>query len=194
MGRTRPARENHKRRRSAGTCASGSSGNAAVQLAKAKELALSLLPVGRKSRFLQSIGADEVIDRKQQDITEAALELTDGKASQLSSIRWRQSRTRFAFKATAFEGRFVVIGYASGDWARIALEETVLKNISLLGAMPVGFTADEVLATHQDLIKHWQEGAIDLSNSQVFDFDDALTAVTHIADGKVEGKVIVQLN
>jgi NADPH2:quinone reductase len=60
--------------------------------------------------------------------------------------------------------------------------------------MPVGFTADEVLATHQDLIKHWQEGAIDLSNSQVFDFDDALTAATHIADGKVEGKVIVQIN
>jgi hypothetical protein len=26
---------------------------------------------------------------------------------------------RTAFKATAFEGRFVVIGYASGGWARI---------------------------------------------------------------------------
>ena len=175
--------------------ASGSSGNAAVQLAKAKGARVIAVAGGpQKAAFCKSIGADEVIDRKQQDITEAALELTDGKGVSIVFDPVGGKAARAAFKATAFEGRFVVIGYASGDWARIALEETVLKNISLLGAMPVGFTADEVLATHQDLIKHWQEGAIDLSNSQVFDFDDALTAVTHIADGKVEGKVIVQLN
>ena len=175
--------------------ASGSSGNAAVQLAKAKGARVIAVAGGpQKADFCKSIGADEVIDRRQQDIAEAALELTDGKGVSIVFDPVGGKAARAAFKATAFEGRFVVIGYASGDWARIALEETLMKNISLLGAMPVGWTAGQVLATHQDLIKHWQQGAIDLSCSQVFDFDDALTAATHIADGKVEGKVIVQLN
>lgn len=175
--------------------ASGSSGNAAVQLAKAKGARVIAVAGGpQKAAFCKSIGADEVIDRKQQDVTKAALELTGGKGVSIVFDPVGGKAARAAFKATAFEGRFIVIGYASGEWARIALEETLMKNISLVGAMPVGFTADEVLATHQDLIKHWQEGAIDLSNSQVFDFDDALTAATHIADGKVEGKVIVQIN
>lgn len=174
--------------------ASGSSGNAAVQLAKAKGARVIAVAGGpQKAAFCKSIGADAVIDRRHQDITKTALELTDGKGVSIVFDPVGGKAARAAFKATAFEGRFIVIGYASGEWAPIAVAETLMKNISLLGAMPIGFTADEVLATHQDLIRHWQEGAIDISNSQVFDFDDALTAATHIADGKVEGKVIVRL-
>lgn len=174
--------------------ASGSSGNAAVQLAKAKGARVIAVAGGaQKAAFCKSIGADDVIDRRQQDITEAALELTAGKGVSIVFDPVGGKAARAAFEATAFEGRFIVIGFASGEWARIKVEETVMKNISLLGAMPIGFTADEVRETHQDLIKHWQEGAIDISNNQVFDFDDALKAATHIADGKVEGKVIVQI-
>ncbi len=174
--------------------ASGSSGNAAVQLAKAKGARVIAAAGGaQKAAFCKSIGADDVVDRRERDITEAALALTGGKGVSVVFDTVGGKAARAAFKATGFEGRFVVIGYASGDWARIALEETVMKNISLLGAMPVGWTADQVLEAHQDLIKHWQEGAIDLSNSQIFDFDDAVTAATHIADGKVEGKVIVRM-
>ncbi|WOJ98205.1 zinc-binding dehydrogenase [Congregibacter brevis] len=174
--------------------ASGSSGNAAVQLAKAKGARVIAVAGGpHKVAFCKNIGADEVIDRRQQDITDAALELTGGKGVSIVFDPVGGKAARAAFNAIAFEGRFVVIGYASGEWARIALPETVMKNISLLGAMPVGWTADQVLGAHQDLILHWQERAIDLSSSQVFDFDDAVTAATHIADGKVEGKVIVQM-
>ncbi|APG62694.1 hypothetical protein LPB140_07700 [Sphingorhabdus lutea] len=175
--------------------ASGSSGNAAVQLAKAKGARVIAVAGGQqKAAFCKSIGADDVIDRREQDITEAALKLTNGKGVSIVFDPVGGKAARAAFKATAFEGRFVIIGYASGDWARIALEETVMKNISLMGAMPVGWSAVEVLASHQDLIKHWQDGTINLSNSQVFDFDDAVTAATYIAEGNVEGKVVIKLN
>lgn len=174
--------------------ASGSSGNAAVQLAKAKGARVIAVAGGeQKSAFCRSIGADEVIDRKQQDITEAAMELTGGKGVSVVFDPVGGKAARAAFKATAFEGRFVVIGYASGEWAPIAPVETVLKNISLVGAMPVGFTADQVLTAHQDLLQHWEKGEINISNSQVFDFEDARSAAMHIADGKVEGKVVVRM-
>jgi NADPH2:quinone reductase len=174
--------------------ASGSSGCAAVQLARAKGARVIAVAGGeRKAAFCRSIGADAVIDRKEQDITEATLELTQGRGASVVFDPVGGKAGRAGFKATAFEGRFVVIGYASGEWARIALPETLMKNISLVGAMPVGFSAAQVMDAHQDLIEHWRKGDLSVANSQCFEFDDARSAIAHIAAGKVEGKVIVKL-
>jgi NADPH2:quinone reductase len=174
--------------------ASGSSGAAAVALAKAKGARVIAIAGGpEKAAFCTSIGADEVIDRKQQDVTEAALELTGGKGVSLVFDPVGGKPGRAAFKAMAFEGRFVLIGYASGEWARIRLVETLMKNISLLGAMPVGYTPQQVLAAHEDLIKHWRDGSLKFAAPQVFDFDNARKAIEHIAAGKVEGKVVVRV-
>ena len=68
-----------------------------------------------------------------------------------------------------------------------------MKNISLVGAMPVGYSADQVMAAHHDLLYHWQRGELNVANSQVFDFDNARAAIAHISCGKVEGKVVIQL-
>ena len=100
---------------------------------------------------------------------------------------------RAAFKALGFEGKFLLIGYASGEWAQIALPETLMKNLSLIGAMPVGYSPEQIMAAHQDLIGHWRQGALKVANCQVFDFDDARRAIEHIAAGKVEGKVVIRL-
>ena len=57
--------------------ASGSSGCAAVQLAKAKGATVIAVAGGpEKSKFCKSIGADEVIDHRREDITERAKALT----------------------------------------------------------------------------------------------------------------------
>lgn len=174
--------------------ASGSSGCAAVQLAKAKGARVIAVAGGpEKAAFCKSIGADEVIDRKVQDITEVALQLTGGKGVSMVFDPVGGKAGRAAFKATAFEGKFVVIGYASGEWARISLPETLMKNISLVGAMPVGYSADQVLAAHEDLLHHWRQGQLNVANNQVYDFDDARSAIVQIASGKVEGKVVVKL-
>ncbi|MFT4518157.1 MAG: NADPH2:quinone reductase [Halioglobus sp.] len=174
--------------------ASGSSGSAAVQLAKAKGARVIAVAGGpQKAEFCKGIGADAVIDHRSQDIAEAALELTDGKGVSVVYDPVGGKPGRSAFKATAFEGRFVIIGYASGEWPKIALKETLFKNISLVGAMPVGYTPEFLLAAHNDLIAHWEKGELKASNNQVFEFDDALKAIEHIAAGKVEGKVVVRV-
>jgi NADPH2:quinone reductase len=174
--------------------ASGSSGCAAVQLAKARGARVIAIAGGpEKAAFCESIGADAVIDRKARDINEAALELTDGKGATLVFDPVGGRAGRAAFKATAFEGRFVVIGYASGEWARISLPETLMTNISLVGAMPVGYTHEQVLAAHNELLQHWHDGDLNVSNSQVFEFENARGAIELIAAGGVEGKVVVSV-
>ena len=174
--------------------ASGSSGCAAVQLAKARGARVIAIAGGpEKAAFCRSIGADAVIDRKQEDVTKAAKELTGGKGVSVVYDPVGGKAGRAAFKALAFEGRFVVIGYASGEWARIELRETLMKNISLVGAMPVGYTPEQVMAAHLGLLEHWREGALKISNNQLFDFEDARSAIEYILKGKVEGKVVVKL-
>ena len=174
--------------------ASGSSGAAAVQLAKAKGARVIAVAGGpEKAAYCKSIGADAVIDRREQDVTATAKELTDGKGVSLVFDPVGGKAGRAAFKALAFEGRFLIIGYASGEWAHITLVETLMKNLSLLGAMPVGYNSQQVLAAHEDLIRHWRDGSLKVSAPQVFNFDDARSAIEHIAKGKVEGKVVVKL-
>lgn len=175
--------------------ASGSSGCAAVQLAKAKGARVIAVAGGpQKMEFCQSLGADAVIDHRARDITEATLELTGGKGASVIYDPVGGRAGRAAFKATAFEGRFVVIGYASGEWPKIELPETLPRNISLVGAMPVGFPPELLLEAHRDLIGHWQRQELKASNNQVFEFEDALGAIEHIAAGKVEGKVVVRIH
>lgn len=174
--------------------ASGSSGCAAVQLARARGARVIAVAGGaQKAAFCKSLGADAVIDHRCQDITQATLELTGGKGASVIFDPVGGKAGRAAFKATAFEGRFLVIGYASGEWPKIDLPETLPRNISLVGAMPVGFPPELLLDAHRELMDDWREGKLKVSNNQVFEFEDALQAIEHIAGGKVEGKVIVRV-
>jgi NADPH2:quinone reductase len=175
--------------------ASGSSGCAAVQLSKAVGAKVIAVAGGaEKSAFCRSLGADEVIDHHQEDITGRTREMTEGKGVSVVFDPVGGKPGRAAFKATAFEGRFVVIGFASGEWARISLSETLLTNISLVGAMPTGYTPEFFHAAHHELMNYWQEGKLKVVGNQVFEFEDGLKAIQHIADGKVEGKVVVKVN
>ena len=67
-----------------------------------------------------------------------------------------------------------------------------MKNISLLGAMPVGFSRETMESAVAELVRHWERGEITASNIQVFPFEQGLDAIEHIAAGKVEGKVVVE--
>jgi NADPH2:quinone reductase len=175
--------------------ASGSSGSAAVQLAKsvgARVIAIAGGP--EKGAFCRDLGADDVIDHRSENITEAALALTGGQGVSVVYDPVGGRAGRAAFEATAFEGRFVIIGYASGEWPTIDLFETLPKNISLVGAMPVGYTPEFMQDAHGDLVARWRRGELRVSNSQVFPFEEGLAAIEHIAAGKVEGKVVVQVS
>jgi NADPH2:quinone reductase len=175
--------------------ASGSSGSAAVQLAKARGAYVIAVAGGPgKVAFCESLGADAVINHRSEDITDRTLELTEGKGVSVVYDPVGGKAARAGFKATAFEGRFVVIGYASGEWPHISLPETLPKNISLVGAMPVGYTHEFMLNAHNDLMSHWKRGHLKFVGNQIFSFEEGGKAIEHIASRKVEGKVVVRVS
>lgn len=174
--------------------ASGSSGCAAVQLAKAKGARVIAVAGGAdKTAFCKELGADLVIDHRVEDITAVTLEFTDGKGATVVYDPVGGKAGRAGFKATAFEGRFLVIGYASGEWVQVEMTELLPKNISLVGAMPVGWPPEFLHNAHEDLMRHWERGELQAEKQQVFSFEDASKAIEHIAARKVEGKVVVRV-
>jgi len=174
--------------------ASGSSGSAAVQLAKARGARVIAVAGGpHKVAFCEQLGADAVIDHRCEDITARALELTDGRGVAVVYDPVGGKAGRAGFDATGFEGRFVIIGYASGEWPRISLPETLMKNISLVGAMPVGYPADFTRNSHRELVSLWQQGKIHVPGGQVFGFEQGRDAIASIAAGHTAGKVVVSI-
>lgn len=174
--------------------ASGSSGSAAVQLAKAKGARVIAVAGGeRKVAFCKHLGADEVVDYRCEDIAEKTRELTNNTGASIVYDPVGGSAGRAGFVATAFEGRFVIIGYASGEWPSISLAETLPRNISLLGAMPIGYSSEFMAEIHRDLLSHWERGEIKIVGNRTFNFEEGSKAIEHIAAGQVEGKVVVRI-
>jgi NADPH2:quinone reductase len=176
--------------------ATGSSGTAAVQLAKAIGAARVIAVAGgeQKCRFCQELGADAVIDHQKQDITAATRVLTGGRGVDVVYDPVGGEPGRAAFLATAFEGRFVLIGFAAGDWPRIDLLETLFPNISLLGSTPsLEFGPEVHRDAYERLACFWQQGRLKHSASHVFDFSEGRGAIEHIAARRVQGKVVVRV-
>ena len=175
--------------------ASGSSGAAAVQLAKAKGARVIAVAGGdRKVAFCERLGADAVINHRAEDIRARALELTDGRGVSIVYDPVGGEAGRAAFEATGFEGRFVIIGYASGEWPPIALPETLMKNISLVGAMPVGYAPDYMRDAHEAMVSLWQQGKLEIVGEQSYGFEEGGAAIAAIAAGRAPGKVVVTVN
>jgi NADPH:quinone reductase-like Zn-dependent oxidoreductase len=59
--------------------------------------------------------------------------------------------------------------------------------------MPTGYSAEFYRDAHRDLMKYWYDGKLKVVGNQVFEFEEGLKAIQHIASGKVEGKVVVRV-
>ncbi len=66
-----------------------------------------------------------------------------------------------------------------------------MKNISLVGAMPVGYPPEFTQNSHRELVSLWQQGKIRVAGGEVFSFEQGGDAVAAIAAGRCPGKVVV---
>ncbi|NQX90112.1 MAG: NADPH:quinone oxidoreductase family protein [Halioglobus sp.] len=174
--------------------ASGSSGAAALQLAKAiGARAIAVAGGDKKTAFCANLGADAVIDHHAENITRRALELTEGRGVSLVYDPVGGEPARAAFEAIGFEGRFIMIGYASGEWPRITLAETLMKNISLMGAMPVGYPPEDMRNAHNEMVSWWTQGKLNILGDHAYSFEEGNRAIAGIAIGHTCGKVVVHV-
>lgn len=175
--------------------ASGGVGSAAVQLGKAAGArVIGVVGGADKVGIAERMGCDVVIDRKSEDIITTVKEVTDGHGADVVYDPVGGSAYTASTKCIAFEGRIVVVGFASGRVPEPRLNHAMVKNYTILGLHWGLYQQHEpqlVQDCHADLVRLADEGQIAPLVAETFDVADTPAALTRIAGGSSTGRIVV---
>lgn len=114
--------------------AAGGVGLAAVQIGRALGARVIATAGGRdKCEVARRAGADVVIDYRESDFVARVMEETGGRGADVIYDSVGGETTDRSLKCIAWNGRLLVIGFASGEIPSVKLNRVLLKNISLVG-------------------------------------------------------------
>ena len=185
--------------------ASGGVGIAAIELGKAMGAkVIAAASTQDKIDMCMAHGADEGfiypsgnLDRDQQkELSNKVKELTGGVGANVVYDPVGDSYSEPCLRATAWEGRYLVIGFAAGEIPKIPLNITLLKGCQIVGVFWgawVGMYPDENNKNFAELFKLHAEGKINPEVSQKYSLEDSADAFLHLANRKAKGKVIINM-
>ena len=114
--------------------AAGGVGITAVEIAKAMGArVIAAASSDEKLEFARSAGADELINYSDVPLKEAVKELTGGEGADVVYDPVGGELAEQAFRATAWHGRYLVIGFACGDIPKFPANIALLKEASIIG-------------------------------------------------------------
>jgi len=176
--------------------AGGGVGLAAVQLGVL--LGASVTAVASSPEKLEvaaAQGATHLIDHRQRDLRQALREaLPDGADVVVDPVGGALAEP--ALRALRWDGRFVTVGYASGEIPRIPLNLVLLKGIRIVGFEFYGFVThspDEFQRGEDELAGLLASGRIVPHIGASFGLDETAAALRLVADGQAVGKVVIDV-
>jgi NADPH2:quinone reductase len=138
-------------------------------------------------------GAEALVNYQNEDLTERLRALTDGGVDVvIDPVGGRYSQA--ALRATKWAGRFVCVGFASGEIPRIALNLVLLKGVTVQGFEFRGFafhSPDEVRRGSQELLALLAGGGLHPHVSAVYPLSEAGAAMRSVAERRSIGKVLI---
>nr|WP_180218066.1 NADPH:quinone oxidoreductase family protein [Streptomyces albus] len=175
--------------------AAGGVGSAAVQLGKAAGArVIGVVGGGAKAGVARELGCDVVVDRRSEDVVAAVKEATGGAGADVVYDPVGGDAYTASAKCAAFEGRIVVVGFASGAVPTPGLNHALVKNYSILG-LHWGLYAQRDPAAvdrcHEELTRLAGQGLIRPLVSERVALDGAADAVQRVFDGTTTGRVVV---
>jgi NADPH2:quinone reductase len=175
--------------------AAGGVGSAAVQLGKAAgATVIGVVGGADKAAVARELGCDVVVDRRSEDVVAAVKEATGGRGADVIYDPVGGQAYAQSAKVVAFEGRIVVVGFASGTIPSPGLNHALVKNYSILGlhwGLYNTRNPELVQHCHEQLTGLAARGAIKPLVSERVTFDGTAAAVQRVADGVTTGRVVV---
>jgi NADPH2:quinone reductase len=175
--------------------AAGGVGLAAVELGA--ELGATVIAAASsesKLALCRDHGAALTLNYETEDLKTRVRELTDGAGADVvyDAVGGRYSEP--ALRSTAWDGRFLVIGFAAGDIPKVPLNLPLLKSCSIVGVFWGAFNARDpkhARANIDRLVEWWRSGRVRPHVSSVYPLERAGEALRELADRRAEGKVVV---
>ncbi|MFH8565606.1 NADPH:quinone oxidoreductase family protein [Streptomyces sp. NPDC017988] len=175
--------------------AAGGVGSAAVQLGKAAGAkVIGVVGGADKAAVARELGCDLVLDRRADDVIAAVKDATEGRGADVIYDPVGGDAYAKSAKCVAFEGRIVVVGFASGSIPSPALNHALVKNYTIMGLHWGLYNTKEPRAIrrcHEELTELATKGAIKPLVSERVPMADAAAAVQRVADGVTTGRVAV---
>lgn len=155
---------------------------------------LAVVGGAAKTGVAADLGADLVIDRHEQDVVAAVKDATGGRGADVVFDPVGGDAYTAATKCVAFEGRIVVVGFASGTIPAPLLGHALVKNYSILG-LHWGLYARRdptaVRAAHDHLTGLAGDGIVAPLIGGRLRLDEAADGLTRLAAGETVGRLVV---
>lgn len=177
--------------------AAGGVGTTAIELGKlmgAKVIAAASSE--EKLELCRQLGADEVINYSEVSLKDAIKELTDGKGVDVVYDPVGGDYAEPAIRSMAWNGRYLVIGFASGPIPKIPLNLALLKGCSLVGVFWGRFTGEEPEQNVKNISELWElfaTGKISPVVTDSFPFEQYEEAFNCLIERRARGKVIMTM-
>jgi NADPH2:quinone reductase len=175
--------------------AAGGVGIAAVQIGKALgATVLAAVSSEVKGQAVLDAGADVVIRYDEAPLRDAIAAATGGGGVDVVYDPVGGEATELALRSTSWNGRLLVVGFASGVIPSIPLNLNLVKGNSVVGVFWGRFNIEEPgrSAENNRRIMEWvADGTIRPLVHRAFTLDEAREAMRLVADREVIGRVVV---
>ena len=176
--------------------ASGGVGTASIQLGKILGLTtIAAVGSSEKEEYVKSLGVDHVIRYDKENLKESAKKLTGGKGVDIVVDPVGGNVSEEALRATAWNGRLLVIGFAQGEIPKIPLNITLVKGVSIVGVWWGRWTQTSPKETAEDfkeLIGFINEGKLNINPKNVYSIQEVSTAMDNFLNRKNIGKTVIK--
>ena len=172
--------------------AAGGSGAAAVQLGRvlgARVLAVVGGP--DKGEYCRTLGAEVVIDHQAVDVVEAIREATGGRGADVVYDPVGGATGEAASTVMANEGRFLLVGFAAGEWPRIDPAQVVHDNFAVLGVYAGAYDRAHNEAAYDTMFSMVRDGSLASVVTRSVPFSEVPAALDDLAARSVVGKSVV---
>ena len=174
--------------------AAGGVGSGAVQLGKAAGArVIGVVGGPEKAALAYELGADVVIDRYQQDFVPVVKEFTGGRGADVVYDPVGGEAFARSTKCIAFEGRIVIVGFASGTIPSAALNHALVKNYSILGlhwGLYEKLDPSAVVECQAELARLATDGLIRTVISERLALSDVPSGLRRLGAGSTVGRIV----
>ena len=175
--------------------AAGGVGTAALQIAKAAGAkVIAAASSDEKCALCMQLGADATLNYSTQDVRATLKALTDGKGPDVVYDPVGGDLAEPVFRAIAWRGRYLVIGFAGGGIPALPWNLALLKGASVVGVFWGDFVKREPQASAaalMQLAQWYAQGLIKPVIDQRLPMSELKAAYTRMGSRQVRGKLLL---
>jgi len=162
---------------------------------RAKVTSGESLLILEKEEYVKNVGANHVIRYDKQDLKNTAKEITNGNGVDVVVDPVGGNVSEEALRATAWNGRLLVIGFAQGEIPKIPLNITLVKGVSIVGVWWGRWTKtspNETAEDFKELIEFIDSGKLDIEPKNVYSLEETSIAMNNFLNRKNIGKTVIE--